>query len=351
MKVIRNVQENLALESAPDPPRPVPLILTGRASPVPTAVFDTYWRFAGERQQIFFRRIEQNAWPLTSDPILRAHKFTNVYRASDRVSQFLIRNVIYRGDPSPDEVFFRTLLFKFFNRTSTWDLLERELGEVRWDAYRFESYDAVLTGAMEENAKIYSPAYIIPSPPFGHKRKHQNHLRLLESMLADQLPAKLGETRSMQAAFDLLRAYPSLGDFLAYQLTIDLNYGPIMDHPETEFVVPGPGAKDGIRKCFADLAGTSEPDIIRMMMDRQEQEFERVGIEFRSLWGRELQLIDCQNLFCEVDKYARIAHPDIQGISGRTRIKQQYRPSSEPIEYWYPPKWGLNERANPTSEP
>lgn len=32
-----------------------------------------------------------------------------------------------------------------------------------------------------------------------------------------------------------------------------------------------------------------------------------LGLRFRSLAGRRLKLIDCQNLFCEVDKYARVA--------------------------------------------
>ena len=71
-------------------------------------------------------------------------------------------------------------------------------------------------------------------------------------------------------------------------------------------------------------------------------EFERLGLSFRSLWGRPLQLIDCQNLFCETDKYARLAHPEVRGLSGRTKIKQIYRPTIEPIDYWYPPKWGIN---------
>jgi hypothetical protein len=67
------------------------------------------------------------------------------------------------------------------------------------------------------------------------------------------------------------------------------------------------------------------------------------------LWGRSLQLIDCQNLFCEVDKYARVYHPEIQGRSGRVRIKQHFRPTTTPIDYWYPPKWGLNERVAATA--
>ena len=45
------------------------------------------------------------------------------------------------------------------------------------------------------------------------------------------------------------------------------------------------------------------------MAENQEDEFARRGIEFQTLWGRPLQLIDCQNLFCEVDKYARVYHP------------------------------------------
>jgi hypothetical protein len=109
-----------------------------------------------------------------------------------------------------------------------------------------------------------------------------------------------------------------------------------------EFVVPGPGARDGIRKCFADTGGLNEIDIIRLVTDRQQAEFDRLGLEFKSLWGRPLQLIDCQNLFCEVDKYSRVKHPEFAGLTGRTRIKQKYRKSTEPIQFWYPPKWELN---------
>src|SRR5436309_114238 len=89
-----------------------------------TVVYDTYWRFAAERQRIFFRRLKGVVPPWTADPILLRHKFTNAYRASDRVSQYLIRHVIYEGDQSPEEIFFRTLLFKFFNKIETWELLK-----------------------------------------------------------------------------------------------------------------------------------------------------------------------------------------------------------------------------------
>ena len=107
---------------------PVEIVVSGRELR-PTPVFDTYWRFAAARQALYEARLRGAAWPWTNDPILRRHRFTNCYRAADRVSQFLISNVIYSGPQQPEEIAFRTLLFKVFNRISTWQLLESALGE------------------------------------------------------------------------------------------------------------------------------------------------------------------------------------------------------------------------------
>ena len=154
----------------------------------------------------------------------------------------------------------------------------------------------------------------------------------------------------MREAFAVLRAYPGVGDFLAYQYLIDLNYSAGLNFSEMEFVVPGPGARDGIRKCFGPQSAGIEEQIIRYMTDHQEEHFARLGLNFSGLWGRRLQLVDCQNLFCEVDKYARVAHPEIAGLSGRTRIKQSYRRDPNPIPSWFPPKWGINARIGHSSE-
>jgi NTP pyrophosphatase (non-canonical NTP hydrolase) len=167
-------------------------------------------------------------------------------------------------------------------------------------------------------------------------------LALIEQMLHNELPYQITQAKSMQVAFDLLRSYPTIGDFLAYQYVTDINYSSVTDFSEMEFVVPGPGSLNGIRKCFYDTAGLSDTEVIRFMADRQDIEFQRLGIDFKTLWGRPLQLIDCQNLFCETDKYARVSHPEFSGATKRTRIKQLFRPHPEPISYWYPPKWGIN---------
>jgi thymidylate kinase len=313
----------------------------------PTVVFDTYWRFAAERQAIFFRRFRGDMPPWTEDPVLSEFKFTNAYRASDRVSQYLIRNVIYAGDQAPEEVFFRTILFKIFNRIATWELLIDKFGEITYEDFSFRRYDGVLSKAIDRGDRLYSAAYIMPSgrSVFGYARKHRTHLRIIERMMEDEVARRVEDASSMQEVFELLLSYPTIGPFLAYQYATDLNYSDMTGFDEMHFVVPGPGALDGIRKCFSDLGGLNETEIIKVVADQQEDQFARLGLSFELLWGRRLQLIDCQNLFCEVGKYARVAHPDAVGRSQRTRIKQKYRRTSMPIEYFYPPKWGIDVRS------
>lgn len=334
-----------ALPDAPTPP-PLPDVWVKLAPAIPTAAYETYWRFAVERQLVFFRRLGNTPPPWTMDPIIDRYKFTNAYRASDRVSQFLIRNVIYAAGFDAQDTFFRIVLFKLFNKIETWRLLEEKVGRISWSTYSFKDYDQVLSDAMARGARIYSAAYIMPSGRLKagiEPKKHRFHLRLLEQMMSNSVYRRLSDARSMREAFSLLRSYTSIGDFLAYQFVTDVNYSELTSFSETEFVQPGPGALDGIRKCFSSLGGLTEVEIIRFMADRQESEFKRLGLAFPSLWGRRLQLIDCQNLFCEVSKYSRVKHPDIIGVSDRKRIKQHFSPATDRLDVWYPPKWGLND--------
>ena len=231
-----------------------------------------------------------------------------------------------------------------FNKIETWELLSSYLGDISYKDYDFKAYDLILNTAMEERQAIYSAAYIMPPVyKFGLKRKHSNHLKLIEYMFENHITERLQETKKMQDAFNVIKSFPGLGDFLAYQFLIDINYSKIINFSESEFVVAGPGAKGGISKCFSDTGGLNEVDIIKLMTDRQRTEFERLGLDFKNLWGRDLQLIDCQNIFCEVDKYARVKHPNIKGNSERTRIKQIYKSNPNQIDYWFPPKWNINE--------
>jgi hypothetical protein len=230
----------------------------------PTCVYASYWRFAAERQAMYMRRLADPHGPWTTDPVLRTYRFTNAYRAADRVSQYLIREILYREDRphAPDEVFFRTLLFKLFNKIDTWRSLENVLGPLTWHSAVLSQISQVLGAMHNRGERIYSAAYIMPPPALGHKRKHDNHLALLAKMMEDGLPARLGKARSLWAAYELIKPYPGLGPFLAFQYAIDLNYSTLLDFDEADFVVAGPGALDGIAKCFSDIGRLTPTDVI-----------------------------------------------------------------------------------------
>ncbi|MGH2532370.1 MAG: nucleotide kinase domain-containing protein [Thermomicrobiales bacterium] len=305
-------------------------------------VFDAYWRFAAERQAIFFRRFRGEPPPWSDDPILQAFKFCNAYRASDRVSQFLIRSVIYEPRLSPEDTLLRIILFRLFSKIETWHLLESAHGRIDAASFDPAAFDVTLEAALDRGQTIYTNAFILAtSQVFGHRRKHRNHLALVSSMMRDGLAQKVARARGLGELFRLLIQYPMIGPFMAYQLAIDINYSELTDFDEDEFTMPGPGAERGIRKCFVSTGSWSMLHVIQWMVEYQSDEFARLGVEFRSLWGRHLHAIDCQGLFCEIDKYSRAAFPELR--SNRVRIKTSFAPTPTPIAPFYPPKWGLND--------
>ncbi|NJM20283.1 MAG: hypothetical protein HC874_22990 [Richelia sp. SL_2_1] len=309
--------------------------------------FDTYWRFATLRQEIFFNKLKNVPPPWTSDPILNTYKFCNAYRVSDRVSQYLIKNVIYDENRSQneEEVLCRILLFKIFNKIETWKYLENRIGDyITLSNFDFNLYSKILEEAMDSGYAIYTSAYMsCASKEFGYEKKHQNHLALIQKMIfKDKVITRIVKAKTLERVFSIIQEYPLLGKFMAYQLATDINYSEIVDFDDNSFTIAGPGAERGIDKCFLDTGGKTYSDIIHWMTENQEQEFQRLGLNFQSLWGRPLQAIDCQNLFCETDKYCREAFPNLK--SNRKKIKSKFTVTPQPIDYFYPPKWRINDK-------
>jgi hypothetical protein len=313
-------------------------------------VYRAYWTFAAERQHIFERRLAGAPEPWTDDKILRRYRFCNAFRASDRVSQFLIREVIYASaDMTPQDRFLRTVLFRLFSRPETWRLIEEKCGPVSVEDFDPRAIGKVLDRAMGEGQTLYTGAFILcANPAYGHRRKHRNHLALLTAMLADRLPDRVLEAQTLSAVFEALREYPLIGDFMAYQLAIDLNYGPDLGFDENDFTIPGPGAVRGLAKVFIDLGDYSPPEAIGWLLERQAELPETLGLQAPTLFGRPLHAIDAQNLLCEVDKYARVRFPSL--ASNRSRIKQSFIQAGSLPQPFYPPSWGLTP-PNPQASP
>ncbi len=275
---------------------------------------------------------------------MREFKFCNVYRAADRVSQYMIRDVCYHDEPcSPEDRLFQIVAFRTFSKTGTWRAVHDVLGRYpALDDLADGSFTHALDDARTRNGGLYTGAFILcAADAYGQSAKHRNHVELFRHMfLQDGLGGKLLEAGSLREVYDLLHGYPLMGDFMSYQTTIDLNYSGLMDFSENEFTQAGPGALRGIKKVFDSPGDYAPAEIALWMTERQEQEFIRLGLPFGGLWGRPLHAIDCQGLFCETDKYCREAAPEL--ASARKRIKARFTATPEPIRLFFPPKWGIN---------
>lgn len=327
------------------------LNLVKKTLPTPSEAFATYWQFAARRQQRYFAKWDPQQ-QVDADPILDQYRFTNVYRAADRVSQYLIKEVQYNQQWDAENLFFRTMLFKLFNSIPTWRALVDEFGEPEQASFDAAAYATLLTDRREEGATVYNAAYIMPDvAQFQQSEKHRNHLALLNWMMDEQLPQRVAAAGSFAEVYQLLKDCPGIGAFLAYQLAVDLNYSPLIEFSENDFVQPGPGALDGLSKCFTSLGDYTPAAAIEWLTDTQQEHFERYAPNFQTLWGRWPHLIDLQNVFCEVSKYTRVSHPHIAGKAGRTSIKQHYKPATTPPKPFFPVNWKIttgaadNERA------
>lgn len=308
--------------------------------------FRLYWRFASKRQEAYVRRIDGATSPWTDDAILVQYKFCNVFRVCDRVTQDMLRTAIYSvaaAEMSPVDRVFRTIVYRFFSEPSTWQYIDETFGPLTAAAYDEQKFTAALDRRMEQGKRLYTGAFILcATQAYGHERKHHNHGALFAALVANDaaIIRSMLSARSLGELYTELRALPLVGKFMAYQIAIDINYGPDVNYSESSFVAAGPGAERGLKKCFISWGRESPESLIQWVRENQEVLAEHYGYPAPTLFGRRLQSIDCQGLFCETDKYCRVALPELR--SARSRIKATFRPRPSIGGFFAPPKWHLD---------
>lgn len=311
-------------------------------------VFKYYFYFIQERMNIFWNKYTEH-YPLTEDPVFQEYKFTNVYRAMDRVSQYLIKSVIYTDDNlSNKDILLRIIIFKIFNKPETWEYLEREVGKISIENFNIKHINSALS-IRKKNSAIFNNAYMMTGTHslYNHLDfKHEKWLQMVrDELIGQSVLDKIIDSKTLSEVFDLLRECSFIGDFLAYQYAIDMNYSNVINFSEDSFVKAGIGAIRGIKKCFKNesLQKYSNEDIIKFTQDNFGKYQLIFGFnEFKPLFGREPSLIDLQNCFCETDKLLRVKMPELQ--VDNKRIKQFYKETPLPLDIFFPPKWNINHK-------
>jgi len=270
---------------------------------------DLYFYWIHERETIRMNKeVEQKPPPWTDDPILQKFKFCQVFREDDRTTRWFRTHIRdpYRDDP---EVLMATVIFRWFNYIETGRTLVRHNLHLEWDRKK----------AIEEitkQDKWVTGAYIVKTPNRMDKvtgvAECISHMWGDREKLVDQILA----TKSLEKSWNILRDYPYMGPFMAYEVITDLRHTYLLRDAEDilTWANAGPGAMRGLNR----LAGR-ELDFSRRSHPWNE--------EMRNLWeiSRERlnpNLIDLDQFemreieggLCEFDKYSRILNQE-----GRTR--------------------------------
>ncbi|PAV19054.1 hypothetical protein PNOK_0589800 [Pyrrhoderma noxium] len=303
--------------------------------------FDIFWKYTSERHALEERRRRGESEPWTEDELLRRYRFCSVFRVADRGCQFLITEVIEKGPQEDIEILFRVLLYSTFVRIETYEYIQKRLGgPPEWRRYEHEVYVEILEGCVRENGVLVTSAFQRFPPKLGQEGAHKNHLVLLEAMMGGPgggdgdgdgdgddrclLLEKIRGARYLVDVFDVISTFPGSGDFVAFQLLVNLTYTTLVNFNENDFVKAGKGAVFGLKKCFS--------------LEGDREEFEGNGNGNRKE-KRKMTLVDIEHTLCEVHKYTEL----LEGKKGHPR-KYKAITLDFPREATLPKAWGHPDR-------
>jgi hypothetical protein len=307
-----------------------------------------FFAFARERHQIYLRRAAGSPPPWTQDPILRAHKFTNVFREHDRTTVWFRTHVREPLRAKP-EVLLATVLFRWFNSIRTGETLFCQ-ADMLTGRTPFEDYVdvrdlcALRPHLRRQGPPWLSPAYMIRSEN-GHDKldgvlnffhrfatsgdpedDQLSWLNMAEEMLARP------EKYTLKYVWEWLRQFDGLGPFMAYEIVTDLRHTDLLyQAPDINtWANPGPGARRGVARLMRGGTRVSKKGRVHQIkapvpmcedVMRQLLTCSRDPYHWPADWPR-WEMREVEHTLCEWDKYERVR-------TGLGVPKQRFRGNQE----------------------
>lgn len=280
---------------------------------------DSFWRFIDKRQRVWFRRVvEGQSPPWTEDDILQKYRFTNVYRILDPGTQYVIQNIL-EGDVSREDKVLNVMMYRLIGRQETHEFL----GIQSLDSFDPVEFERHLKHRRDEIGEpVFTGAYMVSGyNQMGSSDKVENVARLFSKLTSNEdFFDDVLASESLKDAYEIIRSQPGFGNFLSYQVLVDLLYpvnyydgGSVLPFSPDDWSSPGPGAQKGLMRLVTDFNGLDQIGVMRWLRQKQREEFERLGLDFPYLVidggeRMELSLADIQNCLCEFYKYDKILH-------------------------------------------
>lgn len=299
------------------------------------------YNFITERYKIHLRKdVLKTPQPWTADSVLLEFRFTNVRREHDRETKWLIEHITSNPRLPYGDKLMNCILFRLFNKHETSELIGQPIHFS--SKYDPENY----RGLFEQRAQE-DPHFVFFTGAFntgGMKRALKWYLngaeedsmpmrvmKFMKYLREDRIVPKLSHCRTQEEVYSLLRGYLGIGDFLAYQMFVDMTYIAEFPFSENEFTVAGPGCKKGLNYLFKDKDGMSHEECLFWLRDNLADLFHDIlgkpwnpSKLFKDLpeYDRCLNVMSLENCFCELSKY-------IRAKTGTGRPRKKYKPTIE----------------------
>jgi len=285
----------------------------------------TFENFVKERHRIWERRMAGEPGPWTKDPILRSHKFTNVFRILDPGSQFLLTDLFGAADLKT--VLLRCFLYRHTNLPSAWRAYRESVGMYP----TWEHLDHLESWWLEYaiDHRVFSGAYMIyPQSSTPGTNKISSVIALTDRLFGeDDIMPDFVKAYTQRDRFAVLRRNKGVADFMSMQILTDWGYSPGQYDRENDFIVPGPGAIKGAKYI---APGEKAERVVRWAHEMLLDDPECPTIEMPTGYLRKPSLMDVQNTLCEFSKYMR--KPAREQAYEATHSALQLRPE-------YPTHW------------
>jgi len=281
---------------------------TSQVSKLSTINRFLYW--IEERHKIHLKRENGDSKPWTDDKVLQSNFFTNPYRENDKTTVWFRENV---RDPLRDDprVLLATVIFRWFNRIDTGELLLEKGLLTKWNAKsavpllrQHNKTGPVFTGAYMIKAGNGPPGCKIPNVCEAITTVWKSRKKLLRVCDNDC---------RLEALWNCLIKFPHLGGFMSYEIVCDLRYTDLLSNaPDIDtWTNLGPGACRGIRRLankpiIVPRTGMKDarPKPDKNWMEKMSNLLELVRTKLPNM--PKFGMREIEHSLCEFDKYERV---------------------------------------------
>ena len=258
----------------------------------------TFLCFIFERQKIWLNK-KKGMEVLTTNHVFSSKWFTNIYRELDRGTMYLrhqlntdLKELSMDKDNIDDnlvsKILFKSIIYRVINKVETF----MDFGGVP-DMDNFPIFLEFIHKKKSERCVIFTAAHQV----MGFK----NLIITLDHLVKEigNLTSKLviaAQNRSTKNCHAVLLKIPNVGDFLEWQILVDLLESKVLGlNTDNQWTCLGPGAKKGLGRIFGKVTTRGELDLTRLLRDMCRSKgpksgFEMLNLEFSPFLQKELSL-------------------------------------------------------------